>query len=359
MANFEFDVALSFAGEDRSYVQAVADGLQKQGIRVFYDQFEQARLWGEDLVVHLDKVYRSNSRYVIIFASTNYVAKVWTSHERRSAQARAIEERGSAYILPVLLDDTEVPGLPPTVGYLDGRLFDPLQVAEMVAQKLGESRADAHEVTKKQALMGVPLTQEAYEAVVTTRPPGWEHLLLAGGIWLQVEQRAAKTLDHELGFAHSNRQFIPDDGISDFISVSMSRLLGLTRKMAKIIDAGAQDWALGAPGEPGDPAKIGHLCERFGAVYEELLDWSADIRGATVSSDYIELLVLLSRWADEPIRQIREFTDRLVKETERIPAHLANPDPDKGVLAITIELIVEADEQLMRDFEIERRKLRV
>ncbi|MEU7715907.1 TIR domain-containing protein [Micromonospora chalcea] len=359
MTNYEFDVALSFAGEDRSYVQEVANALDEQGIRVFYDQFEQARLWGEDLAVHLDKVYRSNSRYVILFASTNYVAKVWTSHERRSAQARAIEERGSAYILPVLLDDTEVPGLPPTVGYLDGRMFGPPQVAEMVAQKLGESRADAREVTKEQALMGVPLTHEAYEAVVTTRPPGWEHLLLAGGIWLQVEKRQTKTLDHELGFAHDNSQFIADDEIPSFISVSMSRLLGLTQKMAKIIDAGAQDWALGAPGEPGDPAKIGHLCERFGAVYEELLDWSADIRGATVSSDYSNLLLLLSRWADEPIRQIREFTDRLVRETERIPAHLADPNPDKGVLAITIELTVGADEQLIREFDVERRKLKI
>ena len=41
-----YDIALSFAGEDRAYVQEVATALQAAGVKVFYDEFETADLWG-------------------------------------------------------------------------------------------------------------------------------------------------------------------------------------------------------------------------------------------------------------------------------------------------------------------------
>jgi hypothetical protein len=50
---FLYDVALSFAGEDRDYVRAVAESLRKREKRVFFDEFEKARLWGKDLYQHL------------------------------------------------------------------------------------------------------------------------------------------------------------------------------------------------------------------------------------------------------------------------------------------------------------------
>lgn len=35
----EFDVFLSFAGEDRGYFEEVAEILKAQGVRLFYDRF--------------------------------------------------------------------------------------------------------------------------------------------------------------------------------------------------------------------------------------------------------------------------------------------------------------------------------
>jgi len=52
-----------------------------------------------------------------MFVSAAYAEKVWPTHERRSVQARALSEK-SEYILPVRFDDTEIPGLPNTVGHL-------------------------------------------------------------------------------------------------------------------------------------------------------------------------------------------------------------------------------------------------
>ena len=77
-------------------------------------------------------------RYCIVFASAEYAAKMWPNLERRSAQARDIAGAGG-YILPVRFDDTEIPGLLPTVYYQDARKKSPEQIAGLFAQKIGQA----------------------------------------------------------------------------------------------------------------------------------------------------------------------------------------------------------------------------
>ncbi|OAT69690.1 hypothetical protein AWB85_20085 [Mycobacteroides immunogenum] len=134
--NREWDVALSFAGEQRGYVEQVAESLKKHGVRVFYDNFEKVNLWGKNLYEHLDYIYRKAATYAVVFLSADYAKKVWTTHERRSAQARAFEEN-TEYILPVRVDGSEVPGFLPTVGYIDIASVSPDELALLIVQKIG------------------------------------------------------------------------------------------------------------------------------------------------------------------------------------------------------------------------------
>jgi hypothetical protein len=131
-----YEVVLSFAGEERDYVQPVAKYLTQKNVKVFYDKFEQATLWGKDLAEHLDKVYRISGRYCVMFISKNYANKMWPTYERRSAFAKAIQGRDE-YILPVRFDDTEIPGLRPTIGYIKASEKEPEQLGELILQKLG------------------------------------------------------------------------------------------------------------------------------------------------------------------------------------------------------------------------------
>jgi hypothetical protein len=85
---FQYDIALSFAGEDRKPVKRLAKMLDATGVRVFYDEYEKAALWGKDLYQHLQSVYRDKARYCVIFASKAYAAKLWTRHELKQAQSR-------------------------------------------------------------------------------------------------------------------------------------------------------------------------------------------------------------------------------------------------------------------------------
>ena len=134
--SFQYDVCLSFAGEDRAYVERVAQALTALGVRVFYDRHEEAVLWGKDLYEHLDYIYRKAARFCVLFVSRNYAAKVWTNHERKSAQARALREN-QEYILPARFDNTEIPGLLETVGYVKLTGRKPEQLAQLIRAKIG------------------------------------------------------------------------------------------------------------------------------------------------------------------------------------------------------------------------------
>jgi hypothetical protein len=112
----EFDIALSFAGEDRSWAEKLATLLKAQGVRVFYDEFFRSTLWGKNLYQHLQEIYKEKARYCIVFVSEAYLRKSWTKHELEQAQARSFNE-DREYILPLRLDDTVLPGVNVTIGY--------------------------------------------------------------------------------------------------------------------------------------------------------------------------------------------------------------------------------------------------
>jgi len=133
---YKYDVCLSFAGEDREYVERVARALASKGVRVFYDRYEEVELWGTNLYEHLIDIYQKQAEYCVMFISKHYETKVWTKHEHRAAQARALVE-SREYVLPARFDDTEVPGLLPTVGHLDLRSREPDDFAREIMVKLG------------------------------------------------------------------------------------------------------------------------------------------------------------------------------------------------------------------------------
>jgi len=132
----QFNVALSFAGEDREYVEKVANQLKKMNIRVFYDKHEAITLWGKDLYTYLQDIYKNKAMYTIIFCSKNYANKLWTNHERQAAQARAFGSNRE-YILPVRFDNTEIPGILLTMGYIDLNQYKPEEFAELIKNKIG------------------------------------------------------------------------------------------------------------------------------------------------------------------------------------------------------------------------------
>ncbi len=137
---FDYEVALSFAGEERLFADNLAAALRSFGISVFYDQYERDSLWGKNLVAHLHDVYARRALYCVVLVSASYAQKVWTTHELRAAQEQALARKGEEYILPIRFDSTEIPGLPGAIGYLDYSI-GVAEICNLLLKKLGRSEA--------------------------------------------------------------------------------------------------------------------------------------------------------------------------------------------------------------------------
>ena len=134
---WRWDVALSFAGAQRDYVEQVAEALKARGVRCFYDADEQIELWGKYLAEELPAIYGEQAAAVVVFVSAEYAARDWTRLERRAALNRAVRERRE-YVLPARFDDTPLPGLLSDMVAVDLRGRTPQQFAAMIAAKLAD-----------------------------------------------------------------------------------------------------------------------------------------------------------------------------------------------------------------------------
>ena len=132
---YKFDVALSYAGEQREFVNKIANILQGKGIKVFYDEFYQSQMWGKNLIEYFKEVYYSQSKYCIMFISKEYLIKMWPTHERKNATARDLEEFGE-YILPVIFEKgLDILGLDRYRGYLPIWKYSAEDIAQIFIEK--------------------------------------------------------------------------------------------------------------------------------------------------------------------------------------------------------------------------------
>lgn len=138
--NYKYDVALSFADAQRMYVEKVASSLKQLGVSFFYDNDNQVDLWGKNLIKYLSDIYITQSKYCVIFISKEYCEKNWTIFESEAAEERNFFshdfERYQQYILPVRFDNSKIPGLQRSWGYIDATKVSPEELAEKIARKV-------------------------------------------------------------------------------------------------------------------------------------------------------------------------------------------------------------------------------
>lgn len=167
---YKYDVALSFAGEDRKYVEEVAMFLKKKNIAVFYDYFEEENLWGKNLISYLEEIYTYKSKYCVIFISQYYVKKEWTCYESAAAMVRLLDSnmKQKEYLLPVKFDETKVSGVLSTIGFIDGKKKTPDELGNLIIKKLHASDL------KNSELMSIELFKNNLITALTRDfPPYW------------------------------------------------------------------------------------------------------------------------------------------------------------------------------------------
>ena len=131
----KYDIAISFAGEDRELAEKIAVQLTEKQVNVFYDDFAKSDLWGKNLYDYLSEIYSEKSKYCVMILSEHYEKKLWTNLERKSAQARAFRENRE-YILPIRIDSTKISGIHETVGYIDAKTHSIENIVDLILSKL-------------------------------------------------------------------------------------------------------------------------------------------------------------------------------------------------------------------------------
>jgi hypothetical protein len=137
---FEYDVALSFAAEDKDVAYQFAERLRAKGTTVFLDEYQSPELRGKDMVDHLVNLYSRKARLCVLLISRHYPLNRWTNAEWTAVQERSLRD-ASEYIMPLQLDDTQIPGLEASAGYRDLRQHSVEEVVSVLVQKLEAAKA--------------------------------------------------------------------------------------------------------------------------------------------------------------------------------------------------------------------------
>jgi len=136
---FEYDVAISFAHADKAFAEEFASKLSAKQIKAYLDELKSPEQWG-DMIDHLVNLYARKARYCVILLSEHYPLGAWTETERRSARDSALRE-AEEYILPLRLDDTDIPGMEEVKGYRDLREHSIEGIVNWLETKLRETEA--------------------------------------------------------------------------------------------------------------------------------------------------------------------------------------------------------------------------
>lgn len=105
---YEFDVAISFAGENRELARFIADNLEALDVPVFFDELFEANFLGKAWSRQFKEIFGEKSKFVVSLLDANHLAKIWPTFERELFLPRIPD--GS--VIPVFLDDTRFPGIP-------------------------------------------------------------------------------------------------------------------------------------------------------------------------------------------------------------------------------------------------------
>jgi hypothetical protein len=105
---FEFEIAISFAGENRALAAFVYESLTTVDVPVFYDEQYEANYLGKTWSKQFAEIFSTKSRYVLCILDKHYAAKIWPTFEKEQFTPRVATES----VFPVFLDKTTFVGIP-------------------------------------------------------------------------------------------------------------------------------------------------------------------------------------------------------------------------------------------------------
>ena len=138
---YKYDVAISFAEEDRNAALALALALEIKGCRkVYYYPDKIKETTGENLKAILSKTYAKDAKYAIVLLSRSYFKKEFAQIELAAIHERIMNKPECVYVIAVKLEkDLSLKNH----DFLDRLIYmawnyKPKKVANALLRKLGQ-----------------------------------------------------------------------------------------------------------------------------------------------------------------------------------------------------------------------------
>lgn len=147
-----YDVAISFAEEDRNAALALALAFELKGVNdVYYYPDKLTATVGKSLVNELKAIYTKKARYSVILLSKKYFKKPTAQEELKAIYKRVQRDPEINCVIPVNLkahvDLSKYPALK-RLAYLDWN-FEPKKVVDILLSLLGKHRIEPGDILAK------------------------------------------------------------------------------------------------------------------------------------------------------------------------------------------------------------------
>ena len=200
----------------------------------------------------------------------------------------------------------------------------------------------------------VPGTKDEIDYVITHQVWSWQYLLYAGV--LQVGLRDIKR--RRAGKQASTPAFANKDAAIRHVSTLMSELTSIVDDFKAGFDVGLMSRAFGEPGRPGEWRLVNDIARRQVAAYEKMQAWSVSVREAKVPRQARRLYEVASQVADQPMRDIETFVERLASGLNSMLKKAALDITQSHRLSVTCDLTLDDKVMTALNKEISRAKRR-
>lgn len=313
-----FLVAFSFAGEQRDLVSSIAEAVERRlgESTVFYDDWYEYYIAGDDADLKLANIYSERSVLIIPCVSERYGGKPWTQAEHRAIRALQMTLGGATddralRVLPLRVGDGDVAGIFKNTICPDVRKKSPEDVVELILNRLylidpsltGNVTAapPGSSWPENPPLLDWPVAdhtgaREAF-ALLLTRNPSWRYLPLRG--------------PSEVGKSHITKQMLANALRDRHLACGRFDFKGTT-DMDDELQAFVQN--LGVPLPPGQ-----RLNERFTNMLNDLKERA---RPTLLIFDTYEAAGEATKWVEKQLLDtlIRENWLRVVIAGQDVPS---------------------------------------
>lgn len=198
-------------------------------------------------------------------------------------------------------------------------------------------------------LEGTPLK------LVIERPTAWEVRLFNHVLAQEIARIKERRWDLDYGIA-----FGRGDRLSNRLEVMIwaDRQFVEARRLARIADriinVALQD-AIAPPGIPADAEKLVYVARSLAETYRHTIEWAIESERVIVDrKKYRNLVRIVGTMNNDMIRQIEDFSERILRDTEEAVLNLPSPGERPRALNFTLKITMSG----LEEFEKEMDKLR-